>query len=81
MSGVFRNIDPIPLAARRVCTTPPPPLVRGGGLTGWVEMGWGVNSSEDARHCSVIYICKYFVAGLFVGKYNRSQIFEYRNWE
>jgi hypothetical protein len=22
----------------------------------------GVNSSEDARHCSVLYICKYFVA-------------------
>jgi hypothetical protein len=21
----------------------------------------GVNSSEDARHCSVLYICKYFV--------------------
>jgi hypothetical protein len=41
-------------------------------------MGWGVNSSEDARHCSVIYIRKYFVAGLFVGKYNRSQIYECR---
>jgi hypothetical protein len=26
-----------------------------------VERGWGVNSSEDARHCSVLYICKYFV--------------------
>jgi hypothetical protein len=25
-----------------------------------VERGWGVNSSEDARHCSVLYICKYF---------------------
>jgi hypothetical protein len=25
------------------------------------ERGWGVNSSEDARHCSVLYICKYFV--------------------
>jgi hypothetical protein len=26
-----------------------------------VERGWGVNSSEDARDCSVLYICKYFV--------------------
>jgi hypothetical protein len=26
-----------------------------------VERGWGVNSSEDARHCSVLYIGKYFV--------------------
>jgi hypothetical protein len=48
MSGVFR---------------PPPPLVRaGGGHIRWVERGWGVNSSEDARHCSVLYICKYFVS-------------------
>jgi hypothetical protein len=23
---------------------------------------WGVNRSEDARHFSVLYICKYFVA-------------------
>jgi hypothetical protein len=23
--------------------------------------GWGVNSSEEARHCSVLYIYKYFV--------------------
>jgi hypothetical protein len=26
-----------------------------------VERGWGDNSSEDARHCSVLYICKFFV--------------------
>ncbi len=26
-----------------------------------MERGGGVNSSEDARHCSVLYICKYFV--------------------
>ncbi len=25
------------------------------------EEGVGFNSSEDARHCSVLYICKYFV--------------------
>jgi hypothetical protein len=24
-------------------------------------VGGGVNSSEDARNCSVLYICKYFV--------------------
>jgi hypothetical protein len=63
MSAVFQNIDPHPLTARRVCTSPP--LVPGGGgHTRWVEMGWGVNSSEDARHSSVrysLYICKYFV--------------------
>jgi hypothetical protein len=34
----------------------PPPLERGGGHTRWVESGWGVNSSEDARHCSLLYI-------------------------
>ncbi len=25
--------------------------------------GLGANNSEDARHCSVLYISKYFVAG------------------
>jgi hypothetical protein len=25
-----------------------------------VERGWGVNSWEDARHCSVLYMCEYF---------------------
>jgi hypothetical protein len=24
--------------------------------------GAGANSTEDARHCSVLYICKYFVS-------------------
>jgi hypothetical protein len=37
MSGVFRNIDPP--TSRRVCN--PPPLVRGGGHTCWVERGVG----------------------------------------
>ncbi len=62
MSGVFQNIDPPPhpLTARWVCT--PLPLVRaGGGHTRWVERGWGVNILEDTRHCSVLYIHKYFV--------------------
>ncbi len=35
--------------------------VRGGGQTRWVERGRGVNTLEDARHSSVLYICKYFV--------------------
>jgi hypothetical protein len=51
MSGVFGNIG------GRAHS-------RGGegeGHTRCVERGWGVNSSEDARHCSVLYICKYFM--------------------
>jgi hypothetical protein len=59
MSGVFQILDPHPLTARRVCI--PAPFGAGGGHTRWVERGWGVNSSEDARHSSVLYICKYFV--------------------
>jgi hypothetical protein len=52
MSGVFRNIDPHPLTARRVSSLYPPPLVRGRTHS----LG-----SEDAGHFSVLYICKYFV--------------------
>jgi hypothetical protein len=33
------------------------------GHTRWVERGWGVNILEDVRHCSVLYICKYFERG------------------
>ncbi len=42
----------------------------GGGHTRWVEKGggWGVNILEDARHSSVVYICKYFVRSPFKGK-------------
>jgi hypothetical protein len=59
MSCVFQNIDPPPPTARRVCT--PPPLVRGEDtVAGW-RGGWGVNILEDARHSSVLYICKYIV--------------------
>jgi hypothetical protein len=36
-------------------------LVRGEDtLAGW-RGGWGVNILEDARHCSVLYIRRYFV--------------------
>jgi hypothetical protein len=52
MSGVFRG----------ECL---PAFGAGGGHTRWVERGWGANSSEDARHCSVLYICKYFVQEIF----------------
>jgi hypothetical protein len=59
MSGVFRNIDTPP--PHRPASVYPPAFGAGGGRTRWVERWWGVNSSEDARHCSVLYICKYFV--------------------
>jgi hypothetical protein len=55
MSDVFRNIDPPP-PHRPASVSPPPALVRRRthslGGDGW---GRGVNSSEDARHCSVLY--------------------------
>jgi hypothetical protein len=60
MSGVFRNIDH-QAPHRPASVYPPPPLVRGEDtLAGW-RGGGVVNSSEDARHCSVLYICKYSV--------------------
>ncbi len=51
------------LASSEILTpTPSPPgqcvspaFGEGGGHTRWVERGWGINSSEDARHCSVLY--------------------------
>jgi hypothetical protein len=59
MSGVFQNIHaPTP---RRPASVSSPVFGAGAGHTRWVERGWGVISSEDARHCSVLYICKYFV--------------------
>jgi hypothetical protein len=39
----------------------PPAFSAGGGHTRWVERGMGVNILEDARHSSVLCICKYFV--------------------
>jgi hypothetical protein len=63
MSGVFQNIDlPPPHRPASVYSVHHPAFGAGGGHTRWVERGWGVNSSEDARHCSVLYICKYFVS-------------------
>jgi hypothetical protein len=57
MSGVFQNIDPPPPHRPEGVQPPPPPAASGagGGHIRWVERGWGVNSLEDARHCSVRY--------------------------
>jgi hypothetical protein len=61
MSGDFQNIDPPPPPPHRPASVYPPPVVRGEDtLAGW-RGGWGVNILEDARHSSVLYICKYFV--------------------
>jgi hypothetical protein len=60
MSGVFQNIDPPPSPPGECVLRPP--LLRGEDtLAGW-RGGGGVNILEDARHSSVLYICKYFVA-------------------
>jgi hypothetical protein len=59
MSGVFQNIDP-PLP-HRPASVYHPLLVRGKDtLAGWRGGGW-VNILDDARHSSVLYMCKYFV--------------------
>jgi hypothetical protein len=61
MSGVFQNFEPPPPPHCLASTPPPPAFGAGGGHIRWVERGWGFNILEDARHCSVLYICKYFV--------------------
>ncbi len=53
-------LTPPPLSARRVCSVPPH-LVRGEDTLARRRGGWGVNILEDARHSSVLYVCKYFV--------------------
>jgi hypothetical protein len=59
MSGVFQNIDPPTPSRPGECD--PPSFGAGVGHIRRAVRGWGVNNSEDARHCSVLYICKYFV--------------------
>jgi hypothetical protein len=55
-------LTPPPSSPPGECVPPPPPAFgAGGGHTRWVERGWGVNILKDARHCSVLYIRKYFV--------------------
>jgi hypothetical protein len=57
MPGVFQNIDPPPPPSGH-CV---PPLVRVEDTFAEWREGWGVNILEDARHSSVLHICKYFV--------------------
>jgi hypothetical protein len=59
MSGVFQNIYPPAPPPHRPASVYPPALGAGGGHTRWVERGF--NILEDARHSSVLYICKYLV--------------------
>ncbi len=61
MSGVIRNIALPP--PHRPASVYSPPAFGAGGRThspGGEGVG-GSNSSEDARHCSVLCKCKYFV--------------------
>jgi hypothetical protein len=60
MSVVFQILTPRPILPHRPISEYPH-LWCGGGHTRWAERGWVVNSSEDATHCSVLYMCKYFV--------------------
>jgi hypothetical protein len=57
------------LASSKILKYSPPPnhpasvylpaFGAGGGHTRWLERGWA-NILEDARHNSVLYICKFF---------------------
>ncbi len=66
VEGLYCKMPIQCLASSEILTSPPPTPHRqasvyppvfgaGGGHTRWVERGWGVNSSEDARYCSVLY--------------------------
>jgi hypothetical protein len=85
MSGVFQNIDPPPLTARRVLAPPPlPPSVRVEDiLAGWRGDG-GVNIFnilKDARDSSVLYICDYFVVQTRVDLFSfESGVYEFVSW-
>jgi hypothetical protein len=59
MSSVFQNIDPPPPYPLASVYTPR--LWCGGRTHSLGGKGGGVNILEDARHCSVLYIRKYFV--------------------
>ncbi len=54
------------LASSKILTPHPPSVCTpafgaGGGHIRWVERGVGVNILVDARHSSVLYVCRYFV--------------------
>jgi hypothetical protein len=59
MSGVFQNIDPP--SPHRPASVYPPAFDARGRTHSLGGEGVGVNILEDARHSSVLYICKYFV--------------------
>jgi hypothetical protein len=60
MSGVFQNIDPLPPNRPTSVYRTPPPWCEGRTHSlGGEEVE--VTILEDARHSSVLYICKYFV--------------------
>jgi hypothetical protein len=61
MSGVFQKIDPPPTPSPPDECVPPAFGAGQDTLAGWGL--WGVNILEDARarHCSVLYIRKYYV--------------------
>jgi hypothetical protein len=59
----------------RPASVRPPPLVRGEDtLARWRRGGGGVNILEDARHSSVLYICRYFVMDPFDGAHLSSNV-------
>ncbi len=68
-------LTPHPLTSWRVCT--PPPRLWCMGRTHSLGAGWRegvrVNSSEDARHCSVFYICRYFVLQMLAVRQARAR--------
>jgi hypothetical protein len=64
MSSVFRNIDPPTPSPPGECV--PPAFGAGEDTLARRRWGGGANSSEDARHYSVLYIRKYFVPGTLV---------------
>ncbi len=64
MSGVFQIIDP-PHSPHRPTSVYPLPLVLGEDTLAGCRGGLGVNILEDARHSSVLYICKYYVIDPF----------------
>jgi hypothetical protein len=75
MSGVFRNIDPHSLTARRVCI--PPPLVRGKDtLAGWRGVGGSIVRKTPDTALYSIYVstlwCKVLYNESFPHRHGRT---------